>query len=206
MFIISWDFNSSNGNKAEFTKFPVGITKIRVIDDEPTIRWTHWLNQFKRAVNCPGGKTCPICEVRRFQKENKEAYTYNVSKRFAINVINYETGKVEITEQGVGFFEDLRDLMNDLKIKGHKLSDAIIKVRRRGTGKDDTSYRLDIEEIKPISEQDKELIEKKTNLVEFFKPNTNEQIVRLLNGEEWNEVMKSSNEDEKETEEEIEIK
>ena len=65
---MSWDFEiNSGGAKAEFTKFPVGVTRIRVIDDEPNVRWTHWIQQHKRSINCPG-KDCPICEIRRYQK------------------------------------------------------------------------------------------------------------------------------------------
>ena len=50
-----WDFNSNNNDKKiEFTKFPEGVTKIRLVDPEPHMRWTHWLPKEKRSVNCPG--------------------------------------------------------------------------------------------------------------------------------------------------------
>lgn len=194
-----WDFNldgeGGSSKKAEFTKFPVGITRIRVLDNAPDVRWTHFLNQFKRSVNCPG-KGCPICEIRKNQKANKEPITYAMGRRFAVNVFNLETGKTEICEQGVGFFEDLRDLKDELEDKGKKLSDAIIKVKRRGTGKDDTSYRLDIDSISPLSEDElAKYDEDKVVLGEYFKPHTNEQILRLVKGEAWDDVMKSEHED-----------
>lgn len=203
-----WDFNTggtSTKAKAEFTKFPVGITRIRVIDDEPTVRWTHWLPKFNRSVNCPG-KDCAICEIRRQQKANKMEYTYAMGRRLAMNVINRETGKLEIMEQGVGFFQDLRDLMQDLKTDNLTLLDTDIKVRRRGAGKDDTSYRLDIDEKSPLSFDDKIIIEAKINLAEYFKPHTPEQTLRLVNGESWDEVMKSEKVDEPVQEEQIEIR
>ena len=103
--------------------------------------------------------------------------------------------KLEIMEQGIGFFQDLRDLMQDLSEQGKSLSDAIIKVRRRGTGKDDTSYRLDIEEIKPMSDKEVEAVSKKINLQEYFKPHTIEQITRIINGEAWEDAMRSDYED-----------
>lgn len=192
-----WDFNAGSGNsqKAEFTKFPVGVTRIRVIDSEPTARWTHWIQKQKRSINCPG-KGCPICEVRRQQKANKEPQTYPMGMRLAMNVENLETGKIEIMEQGKTFFEDLRDVMIDIKEKGKSLEDAILKVRRRGTDKDDTSYRIDLDELSPLSSDKKTDFEsKKIKLNEFFKPHTPEQILRIMNGEAWDDVMKAGNEE-----------
>ena len=202
-----WDFEANTNNKVEFTKFPVGITKIRVIDEEPYVRWTHWLTQHKRSINCPG-RGCPICEIRKNQKANKEPYSYGMSRNFALNVINRETGNVEIMEQGIGFFQDLRDVMQDLKDMGHNLIEADIKVRRRGTGKDDTSYRLDIDEIYTLTDEDKKLVEEKIDLEKYFKPHTNEQITRVLNGESWEDVMYNNEEDEanEKLEEDIEVK
>lgn len=202
---MSWNLEGSSGNKnkAEWTKFPVGITRIRVIDDAPSARWTHWLNQHKRSVNCPG-RGCPICDIRKQQKANKEPYTYNMTRRFAINILNRDTRKVEIMEQGINFFEDLRDLMEDLKAQGKTLLDVDIRVKRRGTGKDDTSYRLDLDEEYPLTEEDKSLMENKVDLSEFFVPNTPEQILRLISGEPWDDVIKSDT-SENDTEEEIEL-
>lgn len=198
----NWDFESSNNNsnKAEFTKFPVGITRIRVVDEEPMIRWTHWLQQFKRSLNCPG-KGCPICEIRKNQKANKEQYTYPMARRLAIQVLNRETGKLEIMEQGSGFFTDLRDIKHDIEFDdkgnptGKKLIDFDIKVRRRGSGKDDTSYRLDIDAEYPLSEADLKLLNDKKDLDDFFKPNTNEQILRIVQGEKWEDVMSYKDDD-----------
>ena len=209
---MSWDLGSngnSNKAKAEFTKFPVGITRIRLIDQSPEMRWTHWMNQHKRSVNCPG-KGCPICEIRRQQKANKENYTYAMGRRYAINIFNLDTGKVEIMEQGVGFFEDLKDLVEDEIIKkGKKISDAIFKVKRKGTTKDDTSYRIDLDGFEPLDEVKlAEFKEEVTNLKEYFTPNTPEQILRLVSGEKWEDVMKSdntANDTNNETDEDIEI-
>ena len=87
---------------------------------------------------------------------------------------------------------DLRLIKEDLKEEGKTLLDVILRVRRTGTGKDDTKYRIDVDSdtSDPIPED--ELI----NLKEYFKPHTPEQITRLLNGEPWDDVMKSDNSDE----------
>ena len=188
----TWDFGGSS-SKTEYTKFPVGITHIRVIDDVPFVRWTHWVPKFNKSVNCPG-QGCPICDVRKKQKAAGLDYTYGVSRRIAINIINRETGKIEIMEQGITFFNDLRDLMSDLKEQGLKLSDVDIKVRRRGQGKDDTSYRLDIDKEYPLSDSELELIKTKPDLSTHFKPHTVEQLQRLINGESWDDIFSKSEE------------
>lgn len=193
---FSWDVDSNtggtSGDKANFAKFPEGITKIRVIDEAPYQRWTHFMKKFKRSINCPG-KGCPICEIRRAEKQNKMPYSHAMAKRFALNIINRETKRVEIMEQGKTFIQDLVDLMGDLRSEGKTLLDADIKVRRRGLGQDDTTYRLDIDEKYAMTEADKDLMEnKRIKLDEYFKPHTPEQILRLLNGEAWEDVMASN--------------
>lgn len=198
-----WDFDRSD-DKIEFTKFPEGVVKIRVVGIAPKTRWTHWMPKHSRAVTCPGNKVCPICEIRQIQKSNKEPYSYDMSRRIAIQVINRNTGKLEIMEQGVNFFEELKDLMQMLNEKGSSLLDVDISVRRRGTGKDGTSYRLDIDEAYPLTDKDKELIEKMLDLDEFFKEHTPEQILAVMEGADWNETMYPKDEEE-ETEESFEL-
>lgn len=209
---MSWDLSGGQGKKTNFTKFPVGVTRIRVLDEQPDVRWTHWLNQYRKSVNCPG-RGCPIDEIRRQQKANGETYTYNMSRRFAINIWNYETNQVEIMEQGITFMEDLRDVMTDLSEDGKKLRDVILKVRRRGTAQDDTSYRIDVDE--EVAIETNVANAEKTNLREYFKPHTPEQILALIQytGADfqghWNEVMGYGDNDasgDNETGEEIEIR
>jgi len=191
--LSGWNFDQGNG-KTTFTKFtPGGLTKIRIIDEEPIVRWGHYLPQYKRTINCPG-QGCPICEIRKQQKANKQPYTYGVARRFAINVINRDTNKVEIVEQGIIYFNDLKDILSDLKSKNKSFIDVDLKVRRRGTGKDDTSYRIDIDSESPLSDTDIKMIDEKTILATYFKPHTIEQILRIVQGESWDDVMKRNEE------------
>ena len=188
-----WDL--SGGDKVQFTKFGVGISRIRILSVAPKVRWTHWLPKFQRSINCPG-RGCPIDEIRKREKANKLPQTYGMSRKFSMNVWNYETNRLEIMEQGITFMEDLKDIMSDLKEQGHKLEDAIIKVRRRGTGKDDTTYRIDIDEI--VEKETAILNAEPVDLDEYFKPHTPEQILKVLEVVEtstedyqkrWNEIM-----------------
>ena len=192
-----WDLeantNGSGSTKSEFTKFPEGITRLRIVDEEPYQRWTHWQKKASRSINCPG-KGCPICEIRRQEKANKVPYaqhTQSMAKRFAINVLNRETNRIEILEQGKQFFQDVRDLKDDLEAEGKKLIDADLKVRRRGTTKDDTTYRVDIDSQYELEPEDEVLLTSRTNLKEYFKPHTIDQILRVVKGEPWEDVMKA---------------
>lgn len=185
-----WDFKETGATnkKQEFTKFPEGITKIRVVDTEPFERWTHFLLKDKRSINCPG-KGCPICQIRKNQKANKLNYTYPMSRRFALQILNRNTGKLEIMEQGITFMQDLRDVMEMLHEDGKKLIDADLQVRRRGTGKDNTSYRIDVAEEYPLTDEDKAMMKEMIDLKEYFKPHEPEKIARVIAGEPFDEVM-----------------
>jgi uncharacterized LabA/DUF88 family protein len=111
-----------------------------------------------------------------------------------MNIYNLDTEKFEIMEQGITFFEDLRDMKDTAEKAGHRLIDAIIQVKRRGTGQDDTSYRLDIVGYEPLTNVQFEDYKSKTiNLSEYFKPHTSEQILRVVNGEKFDDVMKGEN-------------
>lgn len=201
-----WDFKEtgdSNNKKQEFTKFPEGVTKIRVIDEAPVERWTHFLIKEKRSVNCPG-KGCPICEIRQYEKANKIPYTHQMARRFALQVLNRNTGKIEIMEQGITFMQDLRDVMEMLHEDGKKLIDVDLQVRRRGMGKDNTSYRIDIAEEYELSEDDVALMGQMIDLKEYFAPHKPELITRVLNGEAFDEVMFGNNDDE-DSDEEFEV-
>jgi hypothetical protein len=182
-----WDLDAGNtgsgsSDKVEYTKFPEGITRLRLVDDAPFQRWTHWMPKYQRSVTCPGGRECPICQIRKREKDNKiTPQSYNVAKRFCMNVINRETGKLEIMEQGKMVFEDIRDLMDDLKRKELTLIEADLRFKRRGTTKDDTSYRVDIDEEYPLTDEDMKQLKFKVDFKEYLKPHTHDQILELVN-------------------------
>lgn len=202
----SWDFNqTSTTKKNDFTKFPEGITRIRIVDTAPLMRWTHWMPKHSRALNCPG-KGCPICEIRKQQKANGEPYSYGVARKFAITVLNRETKKVEILEQGVTFFQEVKDIMDDLASKGKTLMDVDLRVKRRGTNQTDTSYRIDVDEEYPLTEDDLKLLEERPNIENFVKPHDVEKILLLIQGSTWEEVFYNNDSESDDTEEQIDLK
>lgn len=193
---MGWNFDSndnSSSKKADFTKFPEGITRVRVVGLEPHVRWVHWINSLRKSVNCPSVK-CAICDVRKRQKQNGETETYGMSRRLAIWVLNRETNKLEILEQGVTFFEELRDIMEELSDDGKSLIDVDIKVKRKGNDKS-TSYRITVDEEYPLSEADIKLTEDMFELGEYFRPTTYEQTLAVVNGASWDEIINMNNEE-----------
>lgn len=189
-----WDFDAGQ-DKVNFTKFGVGVSRIRILSQAPKTRWTHWMPKFQRSINCPG-RSCPICEIRKQQKANKEKASYDMGRKMSMNIWNYETNRVEVMEQGITFFEDLRDVMSDVKEKGHALDEAILKIRRRGTGKDDTTYRIDIDEFTP--KEDVVASVELLDLDEYFTPNDPDKILQVIAVvadspdkyvERWNQIM-----------------
>lgn len=192
---LTWDLDSGGGgSKVEFAKFSPGLTKIRVLDPAPYVRWIHWLNAQRKSINCPGMNICPIDDIIEKEIANgvpNAQRTHTRARRYSMNIWNYNTNQVEIMEQGKNFMEDLKMLMQIAKDKGKKLSDFEVHVRRTGTGKDDTRYRLDLgdEVTDPIPEG-------LTDMPEYFKPHTPEQILAVLQGADWNETMYPDNKEE----------
>ena len=182
---MSWNDvgSESNGNKVAFLKLPQGLTNIRILDAEPVSRWQHWVPQANRSITCPG-KGCPICELNRIAKKNGEDKPYSQRKTHSLNVINRTTGELEVLEQGNNFFEDLRILRGEYG----DVRDYDIKIRRTGL-KTNTKYRIDAEDATPLTDDEKAI--ERHDLKEYFAAPTVDQVTRLVNGEDPQEVFKS---------------
>lgn len=196
-----WNLDGGGG-KSEYTKFSVGVTRIRVLSQAPYMRWVHWMNQYGRSVTCPGNG-CAIDTMRKTQKDAGLPQTYNMSKVFSMNVYNHDTGRLEIMEQGITFMEDLKAVMQDLAEENKQLTDVILKVRRRGTGKDDTVYRIDVDDVTPLNSDEKRAKDEMKVFAEYLKPATTSQINQLLDAictspdeykEEWKRIMEAPEE------------
>lgn len=194
----TWNFkgNDNQGNKLEYATLAEGITKIRILDDAPVVYFAHWSPSDKRFINCPGMNDCPICALRKVQKEQGLDFTFGTSRKIAIRVWNYNTERIEILEKGVTFFDDLHLLMQDLAEEGVPLQDAIIKIRRTGTGKDNTKYRIDLDSKSPIEDTVYDKLKETPLIKDQVKPHTVEFIKRVLDGEAMKDIyesMKSAN-------------
>lgn len=181
---MSWDLNeglnnTGGGGKKEFCKFPNGVTRIRVLDDVPHLRWSHWMPQFERSITCPG-KGCPIDALNKNAKAQGMDYVYDQSRKWSLNVYNHETERLEIMEQGVTFMEDLKTVLTDLKEEGKDLKDVILKVRRRMGENKKTTWRIDIDSEVPMNDEEKKAMAERTDFKEYFKAPTVDQVRQLL--------------------------
>lgn len=177
---MSWSKIVEGESKLGYTKFGVGVTEIQVLDMIPHVRWSHWVQSLNKgkggSVTCPG-PGCPICAIRKQQKQNKEPITYNMSKKFSLNILNLNSGNSEVLEQGPTFMGDLADLIDELMEDG-KIKDprkAIIQVTRKGTNKNDTKYRFKLKEtVEEVPGH--EIVDFK----EYYAPKTIDEINELI--------------------------
>ena len=181
---MGWNDVTKNGSSTEktpYTKFENGSTIIRILDNEPFSFWSHWLPQQKTSITCPG-KDCPICNVIRAQKANKETPQYSSSQRHCVRVWNYKEERLEIMIQGRTFFSQLLDLHKEVG----DITTYDIKVIRKGEGTN-TTYTLLPQAVKEFEVPDKEAFEN-INLEHIMRPPTHEEILQLMEGKTWAEI------------------
>lgn len=176
--------NSSDEGKLGFFKLEAGSSAIvRIVDDEPLSRWTHWIQSAGRSVVCIGEKNgCPCCTANREAKDaGVKVKPYGNSKKHTIHVINKSAKKLELLEQGNEFFETLlgyREAMGDLQ-------NFDLKITRTGLKKN-TKYTIIPLPATPLNEEETKLLEGKLNLKEDLKAPTVEQVMEIINGKSGN--------------------
>lgn len=207
---MGWDaveraMNNESGEfeSISFVNFEVGKpSTLRVIQEAPMQRWKHWVQQNKRSYICPK-KGCPICEINNKAKANGGEPKYNNQLKHHILVLNKtEEPEVAILENSTTFFNQLKTLMTEVG----DLRNYDIKVIRNGKGRD-TTYNVIPMAMTEITEEEQELIDAvDIDLEEYFKPPTPEQLRRLLDGEDPEEVFRDENsENEEENSEDVDI-
>lgn len=181
--------NRPQGDKPNYIKFPVGTTPIRVIDEEPLSRWTHWIPQANGgkglSVTCIGKQGCPVCQAMAADKAANIKTRYSARKLHAINVIDKRDGKVGIVDQSNKFFESLLTIMEQMG----DLRNYDVSVTRKGTGFNDTEYTI-LPKFPPTPMTSSEMELQKYNLEEIYAPFTASEIVRFMNGATIEEVVK----------------
>ena len=187
MFGSGWDEVLKEGNtsstKTEFTKLQNGVTELRFLDDEPFVRWAHWLQIAKRNISCIGAG-CPVCESIKASKSAGSKPQYSSNRKFAMHVLNLSTGKVEILEQGKNFFAQLHALHEEIgNIKGYN-----IKVKTQNAGSTDVIYTLMPCAPKELTEEEQALIGELKPFDEIFKKPTREQVIELMSGKSPEDV------------------
>lgn len=182
-----------NTGKTEFTKLQNGVTELRFLDDEPFVRWAHWIAQAKRNVSCIGAD-CPVCEAIKASRQAGMKPNYTSSRKFAMHVLNLNTGNVEMLEQGKTFFTQLHALHEEIgNVKGYN-----IKVKTQNAGSTDVTYTLLPCAPSELSTEQMELTKELKPFDEVFKKPTREQVIQLMSGKSPEEVFanKSNDKDE----------
>jgi len=181
--------NGGGGNKTNFTRFPEGITKIRVLLAEgevPFMRWAHWMPQFQRKVTCPGN--CPIDELIRVAKANKQTPPYQNSRNFSLNIWNYDTNRLEILEEGITMIEALQDGIEEAIVEymeenpesSVKVSNLVLKVRKKIGANNKATWRVTLDSVAEMEDEVMQAFINRVSLTDYFKAPTNEQIRELL--------------------------
>ena len=60
-----------NTGKTEFTKLTNGVTELRFLDDEPFVRWAHWIAQAKRNDILYRCRVSSMCSYKRHQNKQE---------------------------------------------------------------------------------------------------------------------------------------
>lgn len=172
-----------SSTKTDFTKLGNGITELRFLDDEPFVRWAHWLNNCKRNISCIGAN-CPVCESIRASKQAGIKSPYSSNRKFAMHVYNFNTGKSEILEQGKNFFAQLHALHEEIgDIRNYN-----VKVKTQNAGSTDVMHTLIPVAPSELPEDVLENVKELKPFDEIFKKPTREQIIDLMAGKSPEEV------------------
>lgn len=188
------------GSKTDFTKLQNGVTELRFLDAEPFARWAHWMNNCKRNISCIGME-CPICDAIKTAKSAGTKTPYSSNRKFAMHVYNFQTGKVEIIEQGKNFFTQLHALheeMGDIRTYN-------VKVKTQNAGSTDVIHTIMPCPPSELPDDVKELCKELRPFEDIFKKPTREQIIDLMSGKSPEEVFGSKQDDENTEDEKVGI-
>jgi len=223
--ILEEDLNGNNDSKKDrlnFTKFAVGDTYITILD-VGTPRWTHF---FKEAgnltINCPGNN-CPVCSIIRAAKKADMKTDYKSTKKYGMLVYNHNSGELEILDQKITFVKNLKGMMDDMREAAAEkimedneelsleealeqvdpeitnLSKFVIRVRREGTGFNDTKYAFKKAPKKEQKDVPQAILDSLSEyeLDELFLKLDGDQIKLLISGKTLKEIF-NPDEDEEE--------
>jgi len=227
MFEDEFDNESSDGKneRLPFTKFEEGNTYITVLA-AALPRWTHYLAKNGRlTVTCPGNG-CPVCAIIKSAKKNDQKTDHSSAKKFGMLVYNHNTNQLEILDQRKTFAKNLTSFLGDLREEAaeeimeekditleealkevdHSVYDPsqfVIRVKREGTGKNDTAYTFKKAPKSQQKEVPEEILEKvkELDINDLFLSLSSENLKKLLSGMTLKEIFNP--EDSEESEEDV---
>jgi len=178
----------NNEGAVKYCKLKAGANKLRVLDEEPYSRWSHWIPQANSgkgtSVDCIG-KDCPVCAKIKEDKANGVKQKYSTKKAHAINVLNRETNEVEILDSGNKIFQGLATLLSQMG----DLRKYDVNIVKSGSGTSTTYQVLPIYPPVPLTDAEKNM--KLYDIKNIYKKLTKEQILGLMSGKSLAEVTKT---------------
>ena len=173
--------SSGGGGKSMFLRLQAGRSyRIRPVG-KPIEIWKYFSNKDgqNRSAICADPETCPV----------KTKYNLEPKKKYAINIIDREDGKLKVMEGPVSVFAGLKDWFTATGNNpgGKDGGDFQIKViPGAGGNKKLTKYTVTFLTPCPFSSEEKEMLGEGAknlhNLSEIFKPDDAETIEKKLFG------------------------
>jgi hypothetical protein len=184
---------NSNGGAStgvKYLRLEVGSTTIRVAEEEPYSRWTHWIpeaNEGKGMVVDCIGKDCPVCAKIAADKKAKIKSKYSSRKLHSLNVIHKKadgTKEMVVLEQGNKVFNGLLVLLEQMG----DLRNYDVKIVKTGTTFSDTDYNV-LPTFPPVPMTAEEQAMTKFTKEQIEKKFTKEQISMLMAGAKIDAVL-----------------
>lgn len=185
--------SSSGKSEVIFAKLKAGTTQIRILDEQPFSRWTHWLpaaNAGKGVSITCIGKDCPVCAIIKEDKANKaKKPRFTSRKMHAINVLNRTDSEVQILDKGNGLFEQIVGIIEEMQDTNGDICNYDVKIRVSGADKDTTYVVIP---CVPTVLTKEEAALKKYELEKIFPIFTAEQVTQLMNGATFDSILNPS--------------
>lgn len=169
---MGWGAMNQGGSKSDrldtFVQFkegkPVKLHALLERGEEPKSYWTHWVQEAKTQIRCPGRGVCPACTARVPAKMTH-----------AMNVWDYNEGKIKVLEKGNQVYENVKMFY---EINNNSLEAIDIVIKQTGT-KRDTKYVVAAVPCNTPPDTSKHT---KHDLESLLKPHTPAEVQAALGG------------------------
>lgn len=184
--------NNEGKEKQEvvYTSIPEGTIKIRIMEQEPYSRYTHWIPQANGgkgiSVDCIG-KECPICEaINKARIAKSKERPFNKTATHAINILNRTTGKHELLDKGNKIF----GVLAQLNAQMGDLTKIDINITKTGRKLGDINYMVlpDFSNT-PLTSQEQNTLKEELFNIRDRGLLTREQILKLMSGASLADVL-----------------
>lgn len=168
---VSWD-NLSSVVDSRFLVLKPGVNEVRILSSALYPFKNHFIESRNRTVVCSDDGNCLLCKLG-----------VKANQRYAVLVLERETGQVKVFERGIKVFRAIASLAKNSIWGDPRGYDVIIE--KVGQGKQ-TSYNVIPQTKKPLTPSELQEVAKQvkekglSDLKDIFRPPTVEQVRQLL--------------------------